>query len=279
METGLVLAQPPERTTRLGNDVDLLEWIPQQHPGTSVLIVPGWGAHPRYYGNLIAALTARNVSVGAPWAAETVPGSDTHFQLLPEAVKTIRSRSETRSVCVVAESLGAAYLLASGALKSLDRAVFLAPGLILRLRQILNRDTLDDLNALVRHHRIEIIGRRLDALSDNQRVLAAIRESGWTPQYSSAGYVFNAFRASARALIAPSAAGFNWVIHGDRDRLVSPLGSRLLVARLGSRRCHLTILPNVEHGVLWDARSGQDVVDAVAEFCSAADDVMRATVL
>lgn len=262
---GEFLAPPPTGITALGNSVELLEWRPSGAPQRAVLVVPGWGAHPRYYGHLIAALGGLETAVISPFAPSGAVGTREHFCALSRIIDDLRLTG-TGGISVVAESLGATYLLAAGSLRSSDRAALLAPGLILRLRQVISRQTVrHDIPELIRHQRVDIAGMRLNAISDNDAFLAEIRSSGLTPNYSSAGYVWGAVCAATSAVVAPRGAGTNWILHGLDDRLVSPIGSRLLARRLGST-ARLTMLPGVEHGVLWDRRVGAKIAEEIAAF-------------
>ncbi|MCI0438335.1 MAG: lysophospholipase, partial [Chloroflexi bacterium] len=50
------------------------------------------------------------------------------------------------------------------------------------------------------------------------------------------------------------------IIHGGKDRILSPLGSRLLNLRIKAPEKRLVILPEAYHTLLWDKSSSAEVL-------------------
>jgi alpha-beta hydrolase superfamily lysophospholipase len=263
---GGIVSAPPTATTALTADVDLLEWSRGAQDAEPVLLVPGWSAHPRFYGGLIAALQAAGFRVLSSWPrVPSDPVGDAHFRRLPQLVATARKQTKRPSVLVVAESLGASYVLSSRTLTMADRAVFVAPGVLARWSQVLSPRAIRDIPAMVLGRPIALDGWRLDAVSDNQEYLSAIRNSSLAAHTSEPEYVRRAIRSAIKALIRPGPAGHNWIIQGTDDAVVSPMGAKLLARRLAPR-CHLSLISHAAHGLLWDERLGTELSAAIARF-------------
>jgi pimeloyl-ACP methyl ester carboxylesterase len=260
--------------TSLTPKVDLLTWEPSSalFPNSSpnpIVLVPGWGAHPCYYGDLIAEILALGRSVVSVWPRSEQTRDQTspaHFQALPDLVAVVRRASASGEVAVVAESLGASYLLATGLCRGNDRVAFVAPGLMLRPRQLLSPRGLGDLVRLVRGSGLPLEGWRVEHVSTNPRFLEIVETSHLVPPASSRAYVLLAVWAAARAAMRPRTGHHNLIIQGSADSLIHPLGARYLHWRLGTKHSELCLVTGAPHGLLWDERFGLQTARQITEY-------------
>ncbi len=274
MTTTLILAPEPTRISTLDAGVSILEWVPHDVTSRTVVLVPGWGAHPRYYGGLIRALLTERARVMSAWSSgQNGAPLDAHYRHLADLFLRARATSEATGVGAVAESLGATYLLSDDVLTSTDRAVLLAPGLFLRWRQIASRPALHDFLTLIREGRVPFTDWRLDSVSNNPELRALVHSSQLAPRYSDRAYVWHALKAAIGAIISPSAPGDTWIIQSKADELVSPFGAKLLARRLGKTRCRLTLVSHSAHGILWDQNQGAALSSDIAKFLVPGSDV------
>jgi pimeloyl-ACP methyl ester carboxylesterase len=260
-----VLADQADRISRLVADVELYEWLPNRPAIRVVGLIPGWGGHPYLYGPLIRELVRANVHVVATWSSNTDGlASDSHFAHLPEFIE--RLRHLRGFVGIVGESLGATYLLASRRLLPSDRVVLLAPGILLRSKQVLSAPALRDILALIVHNKLPLTTWRLETVSDNPEFLRAARLPDLVPLYSGRQYLARALAAALKAIARPTRSDNMWIIQGGSDRLLSPAGAMFLARRLGPPRPRFLCIERVGHGVLWDQSSGQQIAAEIAEY-------------
>jgi alpha-beta hydrolase superfamily lysophospholipase len=264
-------AGEPATVEPLAPGLSAICWEPADLPGKTIALVPGWGAHPRYYGAFIRECLAAGIAVVSSWPDATGDVTTAlHYQHLHELVALARRRSPAGTVIVVAESLGATYLLAESVLTTIDRAVLLAPGLLLRWRQLISRQAVRDQFLLLTTDRLFLNGWRLDCVSSDPIFLRSVRTSDLAPAFSDRRYVRQALSASLRAALAPRPAGYTWIVQSVDDPLLSPRGAKFLAARLGRERCRLTLVPRAHHGLLWDPEGSAALIKQIIHFCTAA---------
>jgi pimeloyl-ACP methyl ester carboxylesterase len=109
---------------------------------------------------------------------------------------------------------------------------------------------------------------RLESVCSDPVFLAARRADHWTRLVADRRYVATVLHAGLRGLAvgARQIHGAVRIWHGSRDRLLSPLGSRLLLRLLGSRDKSLRIVVGAEHGLIWDVAHGPVVIDEVTRW-------------
>lgn len=265
MDDGLFI-HDPDVTEEVGRGIVRLVWLPDETQRMAVLI-PGWGAHPRYYGNLIRAFLHRDCAVMALWSENPKCRSTSlmHYQMLSELFECARAATE-QPLSIIAESLGASFLLTHDVLMEADRTVLIAPGGIPRPRQVLSVRALRETAALLIFNRLPLLGWRLEAVSDNATYRDAVISGQLTAPYSDRRYVFGAVLAALRALARPKFHGNGLILQGAADELLSPLGARIVAWRIG-RSASLRVLPDVGHGVLWDEVRGAAISEEAVRYC------------
>lgn len=237
-----------------------------------VIIVPGWAMYAGPYAPLAEALE----QMGAHVLSLTLPG---HGNRVAEpftrmsAARTIRSAYtylETiephRPVYVAAESAGVGFAISSLYDKQPDGWVLLAPGLLPRFRQLFSWMALSDSASLILRNRMPLLTWRLDSISTNPTFVAARRADGLTLRSVGRSYVRTVGGAAVRGFFRSShLTGRARIWQGTEDRVLNPLGAKILLRRLGSNQKSLELV-QAEHGLIWDTRTGPLVIAAVAEW-------------
>lgn len=249
-------------------------WQPVSAPRVVVLVVHGWGIHAVPYDALCASLAL----AGARCAALNLPGhgpnSDPRDFSYANAMSALRHALEIcrkdRAITpvVVAESAGADFVLSLGGELGDTPLALLAPGVLPRLRQLISPRSVWELVALLLGRRLRLDTWRLESVCSDQTFLAARRADPFTRLTADRTYVGAVLHAGLRGVLicAHQVRGSVRIWHGSRDRLLSPLGSRLLLLLLGSRDKSLRIVTGAEHGLIWDRAHGPAVIDEVTQW-------------
>jgi pimeloyl-ACP methyl ester carboxylesterase len=258
------LLSPPPTDVRPSGGVDRFTW---GSTGDPILLVPGWGAHPFYFGDLVRALVEGKNMVVASWPSKdpNKVSSTAHYDALAAEIDQLRNGVDA-PIKVVAESLGAAFVLGSGLLHPHDIAVFVSPGLFPRFRQVVSLRAASDLVRLVSRDELPLHGWRLESVSDNEEFRDIVRSANLAPSHSDRRYVSAAVRATLKTAIRPRGAGKNLIMSGSLDRLLTPFGSAYLAWRLSDADTRLRVFPHAGHGILWDAHVGRNAATEIAEF-------------
>lgn len=258
---GAVMAPRPTGSERVASDVDAFYWAASA-PVASVLLVPGWGGHPAYYGTLVRALLGARIAVISSVPAGQMDVTSTaHYDALPVVAAWSRQRVAGVPQILVADSLGCPHSLARLTASEFALVVLIAPGLIPHRAQVWSRNALRDLGRFLVTGRVPITGWRLDLVSDNEEFRRAVRLSALTPPFSDLRFMVR----SAGAAVVVLWRSYDpplLVVYGSSDRVVSRLGTALIVRRFRSARS-VVRCEGVQHGVLWDRAEGASIAQSI----------------
>jgi alpha-beta hydrolase superfamily lysophospholipase len=260
-----------------GGLTDLVTWGDLEGSTHIALLVHGWGLHPKFYAPLaeeIARQAGFVVGIALPSPLSNRGSTRRFYRLVAEALDAFilygTSLARGRRLSLIGESLGATYIVSRGHRIPRDaRLALIAPGLILRSKQLLSRRALDDVPNLLLRDRMDLTWR-LEAVSSNTEFITAIESDPATLLTSNRAYVFSAFEATIRA-VSLGAAQIHSPVRiwqGEADRLLNPVGARLLRRALKSREKTLVLVPTGEHGLIWDLTNGDLVCREVGTWLS-----------
>ena len=244
---------------------------PMRQCHTLVLVLHGIGFHSAPYrvvaeniarpGTLCAGLDLRGHGRSGGVRGEMAPLKRI-LQDIDDWRRDLMHLAPSPETFLIGESMSGPYAALysarnPGALKGL---VLVAPAMLLSWRQLLHRDTASFLfRAAFRPSSasVDLIGWRLEVSSGDRGFVQQRRSDSMGLDVVGRSYVSNIAGAAGR-LVAGGGVTVSCpvlVLHGARDRALSPLGSRLLLKRLRTPTKRLVVLPNAYHTLFWDTYS------------------------
>jgi alpha-beta hydrolase superfamily lysophospholipase len=275
-EPMLAMSSGAEPPVPEAGTVDRMRWGDAESAAHVVLLVHGWGLHPKYYAPLADEIVRRkgfvlgiqlpspltvdreSLSFGYSMVADAIDG------LIAHGVRVALGRP----LALVGESLGATYILSRGSRVPRDaRLALLSPGLLLRPVHLLSRRALEDTWRLLAHDQMDLAWR-LATVSGNENFIAEVERDPTTLTTCDRAYVAAAIDATFRVLTsgARHVASEVRIWQGDGDGLLSPLGAKILLRMLGSTEKSLVTVKGGEHGLVWDLANGEEVRRSVADW-------------
>ncbi len=184
------------------------------------------------------------------------------------AVTGVSNDLPAAKLAIVGDSAGGTYSLAASPIDGVQKVALLAPGLLPRWHQLLGARALRDGAELLISGRLPLLGWRVEDGSRSATFIEQRRADPLALSNVDRRYVWSVARAVVRALIsgAPSLAGEVRIWHGTGDKILSPLGSRILMRRLRTADASLRIVSGGDHGLLWDPEHGVQVTSEVADW-------------
>ena len=241
-----------------------------------MLIVPGWGMHSEPYAGLAEAVCERGgVAYGLDLPGHGRATSLSRPHALPLVTNALRAAIDAvaadwpeAELAIAGESAGGTYTVAAAPLRRVRRIALLAPGILPRWRQLVGLRAWRDSASLVLRGRLPLLGWRVEEVSRNHEFIETLRTDGLTLDSVNRRYVATVAQAAVHAFIlgAPRTRGSVRIWHGAQDRVLSPLGSRLLSARLRNAAATFRLIPGADHGLLWDPELGGAIAEEVADW-------------
>ena len=184
------------------------------------------------------------------------------LQDIDEWCRDLRHLAPSTEMFLIGESMSGPYAALycvrnPGTLKGL---VLVAPAVFLSWRQLLHGDTARFLfRAAFRPSfaKVDLVGWRLEVSSRDRGFVQQRRSDplgldvvGPTYVSSITGAITRLMAGGRRSVSCPLL-----VLHGARDKVLSPFGSRLLLSRLRSPAKRLVMLPDAYHTLFWASSS------------------------
>ena len=238
-------------------------------PTALVLVLHGIGYHAAPYvivaeglglpGAVYSALDFRgHGGSGGPKGA--LPPTERMVSDIEEWVDQLKKEAPAVPIFMIGESMGGPYaaLYASKNPGALTGLVLVAPAVLSSLRQVLHVDTLRAVGRLLRSPRspsFGLLGSRLAAASKESSFVLARIEDPSAMQKVTAAYLMRIGIAIAELMLGKAGRidSPTLIVQGERDTIVSPLGSRLLYKMLNVADKKLTIFPDGFHTLIWDS--------------------------
>lgn len=260
-------------TTSDGVKLSYYTWSREPLATSSVLILVlhGIGFHAKPY-----MVAAENIGVaGATFAALDFRGHGGSGGIrgelvspqrmvddIAEWVAHMRATLQASATFLIAESMAGPYgfLYAIQNPQMLNGLVAVAPAVLASWRQALHPNSLKASMMLLGNASspvIELGGSRLRSGSRDSRFVFERSEDTIALQTISPKYVLRIGEAIGKLMTQGSLSTQApvLILHGNRDNILSPWGSRLLHHRLRSPDKSLVILPGAYHTLLWDDTS------------------------
>ncbi|MCH8062534.1 MAG: alpha/beta fold hydrolase [Chloroflexi bacterium] len=238
-------------------------------PTALVLVLHGIGYHAAPYvivaeglglpGAVYSALDFRgHGGSGGPKGA--LPPTERMVSDIEEWVDQLKKEAPAVPIFMIGESMGGPYaaLYASKNPGALTGLVLVAPAVLSSLRQVLHVDTLRAVGRLLRSPRspsFGLLGSRLAAASKESSFVLARIEDPSAMQKVTAAYLMRIGIAIAELMLGKAGRidSPTLIVQGERDTIVSPLGSRLLYKMLNVADKKLAIFPDGFHTLIWDS--------------------------
>ncbi len=252
-------------------------------PTALVLVLHGIGYHAAPYaivaqglglpGAVNSALDFRGHG-GSGGRKGALPSTERMVSDVEEWVDHLKEETPAVPIFLMAESMGGPYaaLYASQNPGVLTGLVLVAPAVLTSLRQVFHVDTLKAVGKLLRSPKspsFGLLGSRLAAASGNSSFPVDRSEDAVAIQEVTAGYLMRIGLAIA-ALMAGKAGRIDsptLVVHGNKDAVISPVGSKLLYKMLNVADKKLAIFPDGYHTLIWDS-TGPEVFAFIREWMS-----------
>lgn len=241
-------------------------------PKAVVLVLHGIGFHAEPYGVL-----AQNIDIpGVVYAGLDFRGhgrSDGERGKLP-SVKTmladvdewvghIKTMYPAADLYLLAESMAGPYgaLYVARNPNSFEGVLFVAPATFPSWRQIFCIDTIWDVIGLLtrpNQARVDLSGNRLTTGGGSSEEVVIMRSGNSLAfQKISPAYVMRIGQAITRVVLGRTVKSEApvLIIHGQKDNILSPMGSRLLIRKFRSPGKRLVIVPGAFHTMMWDSDS------------------------
>lgn len=195
---------------------------------------------------------------GGPKGA--LPPTERMVSDIEEWVGQIKKNAPAVPVFMIGESMGGPYaaLYASKSPGVLTGLVLVAPAVLSSMRQVLHIDTLRAVGRLLRSPKspsFGLLGSRLASASGSSGFPGERSVDAMAIQEVTAAYLVRIGLAIATLMLgrAGSIASPTLVLHGARDTIISPLGSKLLYKKLSVGDKKLAIFPDGFHTLIWDS--------------------------
>ena len=270
-------------TTSDGVELSYCTWRTEEasDPTALVLVLHGIGYHAAPYaivaeglrlpGAAYSALDFRgHGGSGGPKGA--LPSTQRMISDIGEWVEHLRAKAPDIPILMIGESMGGPYaaLYASQYLGVLTGLVLAAPAVLSSFRQVLHVDTLRALGKLLRSPKspsFGLLGSRLSAASKGSDFALMRIEDALAMQSVTAGYLMRIGLAIAELMLGKAGRidTPTLIVHGDRDTVISPLGSKLLYKMLNVADKKLAIFPDGYHTLIWDS-TGPEVFAFIREW-------------
>ena len=194
---------------------------------------------------------------------------------IEEWVSHLEAMNPGSRISLISDSMSGPYsvLYASQNPTKLSGLVLVAPAVLLSWRQILHIDSLKMVIGLARSPAspaVDLDGWRLAAGSDRSGFVGSRRGDPLAINAVSPSYIMRITQAIAKVFLRKSLStnAPTLIIHGGKDRILSPLGSRLLKLRLKAPEKRLVILPDAHHTLMWDATSTAAAMTLIEDWLS-----------
>ncbi|MDA0769535.1 MAG: alpha/beta fold hydrolase [Chloroflexi bacterium] len=236
-----------------------------------VLILHGIGFHARPYkvvaessevlGATFAALDLRGHGRSGGPIGEMPPAARV-LQDIEDWIEHLQASFLGVPIFLIAESMSGPYgmLYALDHPGGVDGLILVTPAVVPGWRQTLMGDSLSDLVSLAlapSRPSIDLSGPRL-RMGSNDAVFPELRISDPDAMQSvSPRYLSRIGETVGRLMVRRSLTTKTpvLILHGERDKILSPVGSRILYHRLKSPDKSLLILPGANHTLFWDQSS------------------------
>lgn len=249
------------------------------HPGSSgrvsriVAILPGMGYHSEPYKIVPQSMNlSETIFVGLDYRghgrSEGIRGrlaSPGRISLdVQEWLVEIDDLAPESKLFLLGESMGGPYALltAMRISSSLAGLIFIAPAIMTSRHALWNIESLRILSQLVWDPfslSIDLSGGRLTSGSRDPEFIENKRNDRLALREVSPAYVLRIGQAIARALLRPRIRVECpvFIAHGESDRILSPVGSRVLHFRINCPDKQLVMFPQAYHTLFWDPVSPQ----------------------
>ncbi|MCH7653621.1 MAG: alpha/beta fold hydrolase [Chloroflexi bacterium] len=238
-------------------------------PTALVLVLHGIGYHAAPYaivaeglglpGAVYSALDFRGhgCSGGRKGA---LPPTERMVSDIEEWVDQLKKAAPAVPIFMMGESMGGPYaaLYASKNPGVLTGLVLVAPAVFSSLRQVLHVDTLRAVGRLLRSPKspsFGLLGSRLAAASGSSGFPADRPKDALAMHEVTAAYMMRIGLAIATLMLGRAGRidSPTLVVHGARDSIITPLGSKLLYKMLNVADKKLAIFPDGFHTLIWDS--------------------------
>ena len=252
-------------------------------PTALVLVLHGIGYHAAPYaivaeglglpGAVYSALDFRGHG-GSGGRKGALPSTERMVSDVEEWVDHLKGEAPAVPIFMMGESMGGPYaaLYASRNPGALAGLVLVAPAMLTSLRQVFHVDTLRAVGRLLRSPKspsFGLLGSRLAAASKGSSFSQARAEDPFAIQKVTAGYLMRIGVAIAGLLLGGVGRidSPTLVVHGERDAVMSPMGSKLLHKMLNVADKKLAIFPDGYHTLIWDS-TGPEVFAFIGKWIS-----------
>ncbi len=192
---------------------------------------------------------------------------------IEEWIRHLESSYPASQKILIGESMSGPYAVLYAARNpgKLSGLALVAPAVLLGRRQIFHLDTLKALVSLARSpssSSVDLDGWRLTAASDSSGFVGGRRGDPLSINSVSVRYILRIAQAIASVFLRKSltVSAPTLILHGGKDRILSPLGSRLLNSRIKAPEKRLVILPRAYHTLLWDKSSSAEVFALIEDW-------------